>query len=194
VSEHPDWIEQIAGQTALVEGDGLEVAATIEIPGASVSVIVHCDEECGFSGDSRSVTVSVFTPTALFRLAGTATADGRDLHCGPDMTIERIERRQWPRARLDLAVTLCPMHGSEIDCVPGRTVDISVGGACVETMSPLAKAETIKAVIRLSDGSNIECSCATIAVEEIEDGWRYRLSFRDLDNDGASLLEKLVAA
>lgn len=192
-TEHPDWLEQLAGQTALVEGEGLELAGTVEI-GRDGAVIVHCDEECGFAGEARKLSISVFTPGAYFLLNGTATPDGKDLRCSRGMAIERIERRRWPRARLDLPVTLCPVHGSDIDSVPGRTVDISVGGACVETLSPVPRAETVTVVISLADGAHIECSCATIAVEETGDGWRYRLSFRDLDRIGASRLEALTAA
>ena len=193
--EHPDWLGQLAGQTALVEGDGIELAGTVEVTeGPAITVL--CDQECGFAGDARTVTVSVFCPDAYFRLAGTAVADDdKRLRCGQEMTVERIERRRWPRARLDLPVTLCPLHGTEIDSVPGRTVDISVGGACVETLSPVEHAERgdVKVVIRMAEGADIECSCATIAIEEMEDGWRYRLSFRDLGDDGAARLEKLTA-
>lgn len=192
-AEHPDWLEQLAGQTALVEGEGLEVAGTVEV-GSGGAVIVHCDEECGFPGDSRKVSVSVFTPSAYFRLSGSATAEGKELYCAPDMAIERIERRRWPRARLDLPVTICPVHGTDVDSVPGRTVDISVGGACVETLSPVGRADDVTVAIHLSDGAIIECTCATIAVEQTDDGWRYRLSFRDLDGDGQSLLQELTAA
>lgn len=192
-AEHPDWLKQLAGQTALVEGEGLELAGTVEV-GRDGAVIVHCDEECGFTGEARKLSISVFTPSAYFLLHGSATPDGKELHCSPGMAIQRIERRRWPRSRLDLPVTLCPLHGSEIDSVPGRTVDISIGGACVETLSPVPRADTVTVVIRLADGAHIECSCATIAVEETGDGWRYRLSFRDLDQIGASRLEALTAA
>lgn len=195
IVEHPEWLGQLAGQTALVEGDNLELAGTVEVSGAG-AVIVHCDEECGFAGDTRKVSVSVFAPAAYFRLDGSAKADGKELYCAPDMAIERIERRRWPRARLDLAVTLCPLRGSDVDVVPGRTVDISVGGACIETLSPVVGRSTpdVKVVIQLTDGANIECSCATIAVEETDDGWRYRLSFQDLDEAGVSRLQQLTAA
>jgi hypothetical protein len=203
IADNPDWLGQLAGQTALLEGEGLEAAGTVEVSWTvsasgqrAGGVIVHCDEECGFSGDTLAVMVSVFTPTALFRLTGSARAEGKELYCAPEMRIERIERRRWPRARLDLPVTLCPLHGSDIDSVPGRTVDISVGGACVETLSPVdsRRSDDVKVVIRLADGADIECSCSTIAVEETEDGWRYRLSFRDLDETGTSRLQELTAA
>lgn len=194
IVDSAEWLDQLAGQTALVEGEGLEAAGTVEVNGNAV--IVHCDEECGFAGDTLTVMVSVFTPAAFFRLSGSARADAKELYCAPEMRIERIERRRWPRARLDLPVTLCPAHGSDVDAVPGRTVDISVGGACVETLSPVdaRSSNDVKVVIRLADGADIECSCSTIAIEETEDGWRYRLSFRDLDEGGASRLQELTAA
>lgn len=194
MDEHPDWLDQLAGQTALVEGDGIELAGTVEITdGPTITVV--CDQESGFAGDARMVTVSVFSPDAYFRLAGPAVSDDKRLHCGSEMTVERIERRRWPRARLDLPVTLCPLHGTDIDSVPGRTIDISVGGACVETLSPVERVDKgeMKVVIRMTEGSDIECRCTTIAVEEMGDGWRYRLSFRDLDGGGAARLEKLTA-
>lgn len=202
IADSPEWLGQLAGQTALVEGEGLEAAGTVEVSWIDTpsglragAVIVHCDEECGFSGDTLTVMVSVFTPMAFFRLSGSARADAKELYCAPEMRIERIERRKWPRARLDLPVTLSPLRGSEIDAVPGRTVDISVGGACIETLSPVDSQQSaeVRVVIRLS-GGDIECSCSTIAIEETEDGWRYRLSFRDLDENGASRLQELTAA
>ena len=192
--ENPEELDQLAGQTALVEGDGIELAGTVEVTdGPTITVV--CDQECGFAGDTRTVTVSVFSPAAYFLLAGPAVADDKRLRCGAEMTVERIERRRWPRARLDLPVTLCPVHGTDLDSVPGRTIDISVGGACIETLSPVEHAGRgdVKVVIRMAEGADIECSCATIAVEEMEDGWRYRLSFMDLDDDGAARLEKLMA-
>ena len=203
IADNPEWLGQLAGQTALVEGEGLEAAGTVEVswtvsaPGTRAGgVIVHCDEECGFTGDTLTVMVSVFTPAAFYRLSGSARAEAKELYCAPEMRIERIERRRWPRSRLDLPVTLCPLHGSDVDSVPGRTVDISVGGACVETLSPLesARSADVKVVIRFADGAAIECSCSTIAIEETDDGWRYRLSFRDLDENGASRLQELTAA
>lgn len=194
IVDSPDWLDQLAGQTALVEGEGLEAAGTVEV--SDGAVVVHCDEECGFAGDALTVMVSIFTPTAFFRLSGSARADAKELYCAPEMRIERIERRRWPRARLDLPVTLCPVRGTDVDVVPGRTVDISVGGACVETLSPVdaRSSNDVKVVIRLADGADIECSCSTIAIEETEDGWRYRLSFRDLDEGGVSRLQELTAA
>jgi c-di-GMP-binding flagellar brake protein YcgR len=111
------------------------------------------------------------------------------------MVIERIQRRKWPRLRIDLPATLCPVtDATSLQGVPGRTVDVSVGGACVETLRALEGEGDPMLMLSLPDGGTIVCATATIAVEELEDGWRYRLAFIDLDGEESSRLQTLTAS
>ena len=113
--------------------------------------------------------------------------------CDGSMLVERIQRRRWPRYRMDLPVTLCPVDRvSHVEGIPGRTVDISVGGACVETLRPVDGQGDPMVILRLPDGATVVCNSTTVAAEELEDGWRYRLAFRDLDDADATLLEALI--
>jgi hypothetical protein len=64
--------------------------------------------------------------------------------------------------------------------VAGRSIDLSVGGICVETLSRLDDEGDPMVLINLPDGSTVACGAITVATEEIEDGWRYRLAIHDL--------------
>jgi hypothetical protein len=158
-------------------------------------VTLSCDQECWANGDTHDVVISVFAPDALYRITGHAHASGHHLTCDADAFVERVQRRQWPRKRMDLPVTLCPVEeGARLEGVPGRTVDISVGGLCVETLRPVEGEGDPTVLLRLPDGTVIVAGASTVAVEELDDGWRYRLAFRELDDDDASRLATLVAA
>jgi len=191
--DHANWLESLAGHPTLIEADALEVTGTVGKLEGDV-VVVCCDHECWSSGEARQVTISVFTPDALFRLSGKATSVGMTLLCEPGITIERIQRRRWPRRRMDLPVTLCPVEeGARVSGVPGRTVDVSVGGLCVETLRPVEGEGDPMVILKLPDGTSIVSGASTVAVEEFGDGWRYRLAFSELDDDDARRLAALTS-
>ncbi len=192
--DHPDWMVHLLGHTALVEAEGVAATGTVDNV-AGGAVFVSCDEECWPDGDSRQVSISVFAPDALYRMTGSAACEQKGLRCSDDILIERVQRRRWPRRRMDLPVTLCPVDSaSSIEGVAGRTIDISVGGACIETLRPVEGEGNPMVILRLPDGSTVVCGAATIAVEEMDDGWRYRVAFTDLTSSDASRLESLTAA
>lgn len=95
-----DWFEQLLGQTALIEGDAVEGTGTVEyVDGTTVTVLP--DGGHWSIGERQHVTISVFAPDALYRLIGEAVPEEKTLRCS-DMVIERIQRRRWPRLRIDL--------------------------------------------------------------------------------------------
>ena len=192
-SDHLDWFDHLLGQTALIEGDGIAFTGTVEsVEGTTVTVLP--DGGSLSIGDRNHATVSVFAPDALYRLIGDVTFDEKTLLCS-DMVIERIQRRKWPRRQMDLPVTLCPVSdAASVHGVAGRTVDISVGGACIETLRAVEGEGDPMVILRLPDGTTIVCATSTVAAEELDDGWRYRVAFRDLDSGDASRLEALIAA
>ena len=109
--------------------------------------------------------------------------------------MQRIQRRRWPRRRLELRVTLCPVKGtSRLEGVPGRTVDVSVGGLCAETVRPVEGDGDPMVILDLPDGARIVAAAVTVAADDLGDGWRYRLAFRDLDSDDAGRLAALTGA
>ncbi len=171
-----EGLAQLTGQTALVETGGTE--ATGSVTSVDGSVVITCDQASWPSGDLGDVLVSVFAPDALYRFTGGAKVDGVEVTMGPDATVERIQRRKWPRRRLDLAVTLCPVgDGRRLEGVPGRPVDVGVGGMCVETLRPVDGEGDPMVILSLPDGTTIVSLTSTVGVEELGDGWRYRLAF-----------------
>src|ERR1700757_4416626 len=127
-------LARLVGHTALVEAGGGEVTGTVTSVEAW-AVTVTCDEPDWAPVQAVEADVSVFAPDALYRISGHAEVKGPDLVFGPEAGVERIQRRRWPRRRLDLPVTVCPVaDGRRVEGVPGRTVDVGVGGVCVETL------------------------------------------------------------
>ena len=192
MNDPTDWFIQVVGHTALVEADGFELTGTVDnVDGATCSIF--CDQECWPVGETREVSISVFAPDALYRLSGDAVSAEKGVVCDGGMRVERIQRRRWPRCRMDLPVTLCPIdRASHVEGIPGRTVDISVGGACVETLRPVEGEGDPMVILRLPNGATVVCNSTTVAAEEVEDGWRYRLAFRDMEDADAALLESLI--
>lgn len=191
--DHSDWLVQMLGHTALIEGVGIEATGSVESVDGPTAVVI-CDEEVPATGDPLDVTISVFAPDALYRVQGPAVAAEKGLICGGEMAVERIQRRRWPRRRVDLPVTLCPVDGAtRLEGVPGRTVDLSVGGACVETLRRVEGEGDPMVILRLPDGATVVTNSSTVSVEELPDVWRYRVAFRDLDDRDAARLEKLTA-
>ncbi len=192
-----DGLAQLEGQTALVETGGWEATGTVtsasHAPAAGVEVTVTCDEETWAGSEVGDVVVCVFAPDALYRFSGWARVKGLDLSVGPDATLERIQRRKWPRRRMDLAVTVCPVaDGRRVEGVPGRTVDVGVGGVCVETLRPVDGEGDPMVILSLPDGTTIVSLTSTVGVEDLGDGWRYRLAFQDLDAHDAGRIAELV--
>lgn len=192
--EQTTELRSIEGQTALVEAEATEATGVV----ASVdggSVVVRCDQECWPPGEAHLVSVSVFAPDALYRIRGKAVASGFEVVCDADAEIERIQRRRWPRKRMDLPVTLCPVEdGTRLAGVPGRTIDVSVGGLCVETLRQLEGEGDPMAILNLPDGTTIVAGTATVAIDDLGDGWRYRLAFQELDPNDAGRLAVLTTA
>lgn len=180
----------LAGRMALVEAAGVSTPATVaSVHGSAVTVT--CDEDC-WSGRSRDeVLVSVFAPDALYRISGPAEVDGREVTTAAGALVERVQRRKWPRRRMDLAVTLCPVsEGVRLEGVPGRTVDVSIGGLCVETLRPVEGTPMV--ILSLPDGTTIVSGASTVVSEDLGDGWRYRLAFDRMDSRDAVRLAELT--
>lgn len=187
-----DGLSHLVGLTALVEAEGRNATGSVAAVGDD-HLTVTCDEDVWGQYRSSGVTVSVFAADALYRIGGRAEFSGRDLRVGPDPDVERIQRRKWPRRRLDLAVTVCPVVGDRhLEGVPGRTVDVGVGGLCVETLREVPGAGDPMVIVSLPDGTSVVSLTSTVAVEDLGDGWRYRLAFHHLDAHDAGRIADVV--
>jgi hypothetical protein len=187
-----DGLARLMGLIALVETGDAEATGTVtSVEDAVVSIT--CDEVSWAGIDVESIHVSVFGSDALYRMSGTTAIKGLDVMIGPDLSIERIQRRKWPRHRLDMAVTVCPVaDGRRVEGVPGRTVDIGLGGVCIETLRPVAGEGDPMVILSLPDGTTVVSLTSTVGVEDLGDGWRYRLAFRNLDAHDSGRLAELV--
>jgi hypothetical protein len=193
MEEHSD-LEALEGHTALLEGEATEATATVTAI-TSGALTLRCDQECWPPGESHPVSISVFAPDALYRITGKATANGLEVVCAAGLEVERIQRRRWPRKRLDLPVTLCAVDNSvRMSGVPGRTVDLSVGGLCVETIRQLDGTDDPTVILDLPDGTAIVATVAIVGSDDLGDGWRYRLAFQGLDESDIDRLAQLTAS
>lgn len=183
---------QLVGHTALVETGGSETTGSVVAVEAG-TVRVTCDAADWGGAEVVEAEMSVFAPEALYRVKGGAAVDGSDLVFAADSSMERIQRRKWPRRRLDLPVTVCPVaDGRRVEGVPGRTVDVGVGGVCVETLRPVEGEGDPMVILSLPDGTSIVTLTATVGVEDLGDGWRYRLAFQSLEPHDAGRIAELV--
>jgi len=91
-------------------------------------------------------------------------------------------------------VTLCPVvDGRRVEGVSGRTVDVGVGGLCVETLREVPGEGDPMVILSLPDGTSVVALTSTVAVEDLGDGWRYRLAFLDIDAHDAGRIADVVS-
>lgn len=187
-------LSALVGHTAYVEGCATGVQGTVSrVEGGRL--IVTCGPETKEWPESErlEVTISVFGPDALYRLEGGAEAFGRDVVLDGGALVERIQRRHWPRRRMDIPATLCAVgDGRRIEGVPGRTVDLGVGGVSVETLRPIDCESRTRIILSLPDGTSFVAAARTVSSEELGDGWRYRFAFEHLDAHDAARLTALT--
>jgi len=110
------------------------------------------------------------------------------------MEAERVgasERRRWPRAQVRLPVRLVDTDGT-FSVLSGETVDIGVGGVRAQVDGPLSGSVEATVRIDLSEDRAILCEALVAGGGATEDGWEYRLAFRNLDADDILALEQLV--
>jgi hypothetical protein len=84
--------------------------------------------------------------------------------------------------------------GARLSGIPGRTIDVSVGGLCVETLRQLEDGGDPMVIMDLPDGTTIVACTTTVAAEDLGDGWRYRLAFQGLEAEDADRLASLTVA
>ena len=185
-------VEDLIGLTALVEAAGVE--ATGVVSDTSEGRVTVSSDHTWPTGGLADANISIFAPAALYRWTGPVTTSGADVRTGPGMSFQRIQRRKWPRRPMDLQVTLCPVaDGRRVEGIPGRTVDVGIGGVCVETLRPVHGEHEPMVILSLPDGTSIVAGATTVEVEDLGDGWRYRLAFHDLDAHDAGRLAGLTA-
>jgi hypothetical protein len=186
-------LDSLLGAPALVETGLVEATGSVSKIDAG-GLVVECDEESWEGAEADNVVVSVFASEALYRFSGRCDLRNGEVAIPDGVSVERVQRRSWPRRRLDVAATLCPLDDTRrVAGIPGRTVDLGVGGLCVETLRPLQGDRDPVVILTLPDGRSIVARTTTVGVEELGDGWRYRLAFGHLETRDANLILGLVS-
>jgi len=105
--------------------------------------------------------------------------------------VRGADRRRWPRATVRLPVRLIDTEGS-FSVLSGETVDIGVGGLRAQVDGPLSGEVEATVCIDLSSGEALVCEALVAGGGPIEDGWEYRLAFRNLEAADIAALELVV--
>ena len=105
--------------------------------------------------------------------------------------VRSADRRQWPRAEVRLPVHLVDTEGT-FSVVSGQTLDIGIGGLRVRVEGPLSGAVEATVRIELSSDHALVCEALVADGGAVDDGWEYRMAFRNLDPDDIAALEDIV--
>lgn len=188
-----------AGQVALIErerpGDDAPAPMTGVVDSGSDEVLTIVGVEPGNLPEGAQVLVSIFARDALYRIRATAhwASSGR-LAMDPIHDVERIQRRRWPRHAIHLDVTLASLDGPDpsLGGVPGRTLDIGMGGLRVVTTHHLPPGADVTVILPLPDGAPLVARTTVVAVDVRDDMVEYRLAFDQLDELDTTNLSALL--
>ena len=164
----------------------------MSVEDGTVTVDMGASPELPEAGEQ--VVASFFTPEALYRVH--AAARPRQ---GPTVElrvreVERVQRRQAPRARASLPVVLSDFDSqNDPVSVRGETVDISQGGCRVRTSRPFPPGSDPTVSLRLPDGDSVVALAAVLQADNNGESWEYRLVFMGLDDDDRGRLADLTA-
>jgi hypothetical protein len=184
------------GQVTLIEPtSGADECLTgVVLEGEEGAVVV--DLGASPSPDPGSeVVASFFTPQALYRVRATASPQGERaaviaLHV---KDVERVQRRESPRARLALPVVLSDFDSSgEPVSVVGETIDVGPGGCRVLTTKPFPAGGDPTVSLQLPGGDTVVALAAILQAQAASGRWSYRLVFTGLEEPDADRLADLA--
>lgn len=105
--------------------------------------------------------------------------------------VRGADRRRWPRVEVSLPVRLIDSDGG-FTVLSGRTCDICVGGLRAHVNGPLSGEVEATVCIDLTSERTLVCEAMVAGGGPVEDGWEYRLAFRNLEPDEIAALELVV--
>jgi c-di-GMP-binding flagellar brake protein YcgR len=107
--------------------------------------------------------------------------------------VERVQRRNAPRTRVELRAALTAFEGdSDFASVVGRTVDIGPGGCRVRTDKQFPPGNDPTVTLELPDGETLAVLAQILQVQADGGAFEYRLAFMDLDEADGEKLVKLT--
>jgi len=184
------------GQVALIElaEDAEQCLTGVVMDNGGSSVVIDLGASPSPPAEDTAVIASFFTPEALYRVRARAHPR-EDQHAVIDLNVEeveRVQRRESPRSRVELRVALSAFDGeaSAMPSVVGTTVDISPGGCRVRTAKQFPPGHDPTITIHLPDGDVVALGQVLQATHE-QDEWEYRLAFMDIDDSDAKRLADL---
>lgn len=187
------------GQVALIEGgsaDDETCLTGVVVGGDEHRLLVDlgsCDRP---PAPGVEVFARFFSPLGLYRVSATTTAhEGRSTLVELAVhSVERVQRRDSPRARVALRAVLSDFDSEgEPVSVVGETIDVGPGGCRLRTRKPFPPSCDPTVSLRLPDGHTVSSLAAILQVERNEDeDWEYRLVFMALEDDDAAHLLALA--
>ncbi len=184
------------GQIALIEPVGAapprDCLTGVVVPGGRLLV------DLGASPRPESqvgeVVASFFAPEALYRLTAKATRDSDGLLALDVSSVEKVQRRSAPRARVALPVRMMTLSDPPAaSLVTGQTIDLSTGGCLVTTDHPWPEEHDPMLSIDLPDGEALVTQARVVTVDLTGEGWEYRLSYPDIEDGDRERISRLVA-
>lgn len=181
------------GQVTLIEGSGddEECLTGIVVGGDETTLLVDLGSCERPPASGSEVLARFFTPLGLYRVTATAST-GKERSTLVELavrSVERVQRREAPRARVALRAVLSDFDSAgEPVSVVGETVDVGPGGCRVRTQKPFPPSCDPTVSLQLPDGHTVSALAAIVQVERTEGNWEYRLVFMSVDDDDASHL------
>ncbi len=182
------------GQVALLQFGGATELTGIVLDSEEGPVVVNVGSALPPEPEVE-VVASFFAPEALYRVRAVASRHGGDdalvdlqVH-----SVERVQQRSSPRARLALPVTLVNLDGtSQPLAVAGETVDVGAGGCRVRTALPFPPGSDPTVSLRLPDGETVVAQAAVLQMQPVMGQWEYRLVFLSLEEADRRRLQDLA--
>lgn len=195
----PSVWRPVAGQVALIEGEGDEDRMTGVVLGAEDdAIVVHL-------GGARTVApgevvASFVAPDALYRITATLSfhdgtsgvVDLRSHH------VERVQRRTASRVALTVPVVLSnfddPAAGdpTAFSSLGGESVDLGEGGCRVRVRDAFPEGCDPTVSLELPTGRTVVALAAISQAIELPVGYEYRLVFLSIDPSDRAALGELA--
>lgn len=188
------------GQVVLIEVLGLDECLTGIVvedgAGDGAPVVIDLGASPSPPGAECEVVASFFAPDALYRVCAVAVPHDGGAPAVIDLRVtdvERVQRRQSPRARRRLRAVLSNFDDpGALVSVVGETLDVGEGGCRVRTTKRFPTGCDPTVTVTTPTGDDVVVLGAILQSTADSDGYEYRIVFLEVDDDDRSRLARLV--
>lgn len=185
------------GQIALIEPVGAlpprDCLTGVVVP-AGDRLLVDLGASPRPDEETCEVVASFYAPEALYRMKAKATQQSDGLLALAVASVEQVQRRSAPRARVALPVRMTNLADPPAaSLVKGTTIDLSTGGCLVTTDHPWPDEHDPMLSIDLPDGDAVVTPARVVTVDLTGEGWEYRLAYPDIEDADRDRISRLVA-